>query len=105
MQFTVNFTKDTWGDPAPTYDVYVDDVKVATNIQPGWTYTAKPGIYSVKVEAVNKAGKAMSSAVTAISVDPWLRLNKGIAKIKKAMINGSKIVAVYKGANKLYPPV
>ncbi len=59
-QVTMTFTPAT-GYPAPTHNLYENDIEVATNIGTGYSHQVSEGEYTYHVLAVNRAGSKESN--------------------------------------------
>lgn len=68
-QVTVTFTNAT-GTPTPTYNLFEDNVQVATGISSGYVHTVTAGTYTYRVDAVNSEGTTASNNDSGTSTAP-----------------------------------
>ena len=59
-QITMTWTRTT-GLPAPHYDLFLDGVKIAEDINPGYVFLTQPGTYTFYIQAYNSVGRTTSN--------------------------------------------
>jgi len=102
-QVTVTFSNSI-GIPIPTYNLFQDNVSVATGITSPYVHTVAAGSYTFRVDAVNEVGTTASNDYTGVSLSTANRLvsntgNPLVSSSGNYIVADNSTAVTYNGEN------